>query len=146
MAEQGRWSAPEFDGSNEKIRRRLMALGDNGPLAVLAGGGRILEVIDCDIPHLAQVLNPATFHVTSQAPPAVMSAAAFDYQIQVNNPSVVASYRLREQTPGATVTPQGGLHYVAPAVTALTRVQLSTEVIGKDGSSVAHDFPVFIFP
>jgi hypothetical protein len=135
-----------FNPSNMQAPRRIFVAGDSGPLIVQAGGGRVIQIVDFDIPALAREMSPKTFHVTSQAPPLVLTGGAFDYQIEVNNPEVVTSYRLHNETPGATITPQGKFHYNAPQVTEPTRVSFSVEILGKDGQSVMHEFPVFVLP
>ncbi|MCE9554752.1 MAG: hypothetical protein K8T91_15460, partial [Planctomycetes bacterium] len=46
-----------------------------------------------------------------------------------------------------SVTPQGLLRYTAPAkVNAPTRVTFTVEILGKDGRTVLHQFPVFVLP
>lgn len=136
----------ELDNSRETIERQIKMLGDNGPLVLLAAGGHALEIVDCDIPSLAQTLNSTSFHVTSQAPPAAKSTVPVDYQITVNNPGAVATYRLRNPTPGVALSPQGLLRFTAPDVTVVTRVPISTEIEGKDGQVVLHEFPIFVLP
>ena len=135
-----------FSPSNMQAPRRIFVVGDSGPLIVQAGGGRVIQIVDFDIPHLAREISPKTFHVTSQAPPLVMAGGAFDYQIEVNNPDAVASYRLHNETPGATLSAQGKFHYTAPQVTEPTRMSFSAEILSKDGQSVIHEFPVFVLP
>jgi len=135
-----------FDTIDNHAPRRLFLAGDSGPLLLLGGAGKVIQLVDFDIPRLARELLPKAFHVTSQGPPSVMAGGSFDYQIEVNNPAAVASCRLRSETPGATLTAQGQLHYLAPQVTQPTRVQISTEIEGKDGQTVIHEIPVFVLP
>lgn len=127
--------------------RSVQMLGDNGPLVVLAGDGNLLEIVDCDIPRLAKQLLPGSFHVTSQAPACVAEGAVLEYQIEVNNPAALASIKLRDETPGATISLQGLLRYTAPAkVGSPTRVTLCVRLDGKDGQTVLHEFPFFVLP
>jgi len=135
-----------FEGMNDAIPRRMLPLGDNGPLAILSSGGKALEIIDCDIPRLAQTMDPADFHVTSQCPPYVISGATLEYQIQVNNPAAAAVCRLREPVSGASLSSTGHLRYTAPLVTTVTQVQLTTEILGTDGRTILHEFPIYVLP
>ncbi|MEI8107142.1 MAG: hypothetical protein WCI46_04935 [Verrucomicrobiota bacterium] len=127
--------------------RSVQMLSDNGPLVVLAGNGNLLEIVNCDIPGLAKQLLPNAFHVTSQAPACVAEGGVLEYQIEVNNPAALASIKLRDETPGATISPQGLLRYTAPAkVGSPTRVSICVRLDGKDGQTVLHDFPFFVLP
>lgn len=127
--------------------RWAQMLGDNGPLVILAGTGKLLEIVDCDIPRLAKELLPSAFHVTSQAPACVAEGGVLEYQVAVNNPAAVAAIKLRDETPGATISPQGLLRYTAPAkVSGTTRMTLCVRLDGKDGQTVLHEFPFFVLP
>ena len=136
----------DFDGINEQVRRRVTVLGNNGPLVVLAGNGRLLQVVDFDIPRLALELKRTEFHVTSQPAPCVVAGSTLEYQIEVNNPEAVPTFRLRNPTSGVTLTPRGRLHYSAAQVTKPTRVQISTEIESKDGQTILHEFVIFVLP
>lgn len=135
----------ELGGENPRFQVSLVAPA--GPLVICSGGGKYLQVVDFDIPSLAQQILPTEFHVTSQAAPCVMEGGSLDYQIQTNNPGAVARFKMRAETDGATLSTAGLLHFNAPKqVAAPTKVNFSIEIAGKDGNTVLHEFPVFVIP
>jgi len=122
-------------------------LGDDRSLAILARGGRFLQLVELDIPRIAKEFRPTEFHVTSQASAVVMEGEVLEYQVAVNNPDAVAGYRLRSEAPGIFLSSEGLLRYTAPAkVSSPTLVTLTVEVVGKDGRTLVHQFPVFVLP
>jgi hypothetical protein len=136
----------EFNGDNYEARRRSMVVADEGPLIILAGGGRRMQIVELNIPQLAQQFAPTEFHVTSQPTPCVMSGGSLDYQIAVNNTDAVSTFRLRNPVAGAALSPEGRLTYLAPQVAEPTRMQIPTEIEGKDGQTVIHNVTIFALP
>ncbi len=130
------------------LSHRLMAvLGDKGPLAIIGGEGQTLELVDLNIPEVTKAVDPEAFHVTSQPIPLVMEGTSMQYQVEVNNPSVVQSYHLRGTVPGCTLSPNGLLTYQAPRkISGPTSVMVSIEIDGKSGQSVLHEFPIYVLP
>jgi len=128
--------------------RRVAMLGEEGPLALLSGSGRGLQLVDLNIPAIAKELLPTEFHVISQPTPCVVEGGTMQYQVRVNNPAAVRAIRLRSPAPpGARITPQGLLIYTAPARTSKqTQTQISIEIVGTDGRVILHEFPVYILP
>jgi hypothetical protein len=127
--------------------RRAVMLGEQGPLAILSDSARALQLTDFNIPAIAKELLPTEFHVVSQPTPCVIEGATMQYQILVNNPAAVRTCRLQTPVPGARISPQGLFVFTAPQRTAkMTQVQISIELIGVDGRSVLHEFPIFILP
>lgn len=150
-----RMGRPEFDHQDfdgydkvktQTIARRLTVLADDGPLVVLALGGRLLQIVSFDIPRIAQQLAPNEFHVTSQPPAWVMAGSRLEYQIAVNNPPAVAGFQLRDLAAGASLSSEGRLVYLAPQVTQPTRMQIPVEIRGKDGQTVIHTSTFFVLP
>lgn len=126
---------------------RFFMLGDHGPLALLDRQARKLNLVDLDIPTVMKTLAPDDFHVTSQPQPCLMAGGTLQYQVQVNNPSAVQTYRLRTPVPGAQLTLQGLLKYTAPAkITDATKTNISIEIVGQKGQIYLHEFPIYILP
>jgi hypothetical protein len=127
--------------------QRVSLLQDKGPLMVKSGDGHFLEFFDFDIPKLALTTHPESFHVVSQPQPIVVAGGAYDYQVQVNNPSVITGYKLREPTSGATISATGLLHFQSvQSVTKPTEVNFTIEIEGKDGQTLLHHFPILVLP
>jgi hypothetical protein len=125
----------------------IRMVGDNGPLLIRPKSGHVLQFVDFDIPRLARELDPMGFHVTSQPMPCVVEGGKYEYQIQVNNPSAVSTYRLRGETRDATVSPAGLLTFSAPQnIRGPLQVDLSVEIVGRNGITVLHEFPLVVLP
>ncbi|MHA3772930.1 hypothetical protein ACXR0O_15455 [Verrucomicrobiota bacterium sgz303538] len=140
------WGADPEDQRHGSLAKISM-LGDNGPLVVRSRGGQTLQFLDFDIPTLARELLPDSFHVTSQPMPVLIEGGTFDYQVQVNNPALVTGYRLRDPLPGATISSTGLFRFPAPQnVRAPSRLTASIEIIGKNGKTVLHSFPLIVVP
>lgn len=138
----------EFARSANHIQRTVSVLSDAGPLAILSAGGKLLQLVDLDIPKLAKEMSPSVFHVTSQAPPCMIEGGVLEYQIQVNNPDAVASYRLRTDMPGASISATGMVRYQAPRQDLVepSLVTIPAEIIGRLGETVPHEIPIFLIP
>ena len=77
----------------------------------------------------------------------MIEGGVLEYQVQVNNPEVVAGYRLREDQPGATLSATGLLRSPSPSgLTEPTLMKLPVEIIGKEGQSVLHEVVVLVLP
>lgn len=121
--------------------------GDHGPLGILDKQRRTLNLTDLDVPALMKTLTPDDFHVTSQPEPCLMVGATLQYQVQVNNPAAVQTYRLRAAVPGAQLTPQGLLKYTAPTkITEATKASVAIEIVGQKGQVDLHEFEIHILP
>ena len=138
---------PPFEHGGEISRFRVSVVAPSGPLVIRSGDGKCIQIVQLDIPSLAQQILPSGFHITSQAAPCVMAGEKMDYQIQTNNPGAVAGFKLRTETEGATLSSGGLLHFDAPKQVATpTKVNFSIEIAGKDGNALLHEFPVFVVP
>lgn len=127
--------------------RRVTMLGDEGPLAIFDPAARTMQLVDFNIPAVMKELAPDDFHVTSQPMPCVVAGAVLQYQVQVNNPDAVQSYRLQAEVPGARLSPQGFLQFTAPPkITGPVPSNISIEIIGKKGQILLHEFPIHILP
>lgn len=145
----GRMNCFLDDGSSTEFPSgpRFFMLGDHGPLALLDQQARKLNLVDLDIPAVMKTLAPDDFHVISQPQPCLVAGGTLQYQVQVNNPAAVQTYRLQSAVPGAQLTPQGLLKYTAPAkITDATRTTISIEIVGQKGQIYVHEFPIHILP
>lgn len=134
----------DFDSSSAVVPRLLQ---DGGPLLVCSQGGRLLQFIDFDISRLAQEVNPGKVHVTSQPIPCVVEGGTFEYAIQTNNPAAVTGYKLRNKIPNAMISPTGVLRFPTPQnVRVPLQVDVSVEIVGQDGKTLLHDFPILVLP
>ena len=123
----------------------IQMLQDNGPVVIRSRGSKLLQFVDLDIPRLAAEVAPDSFHVTSQPVPILFEGETYEYQVEVNNPSLVTGFKLREPPPNATISPDGMLRFPSPKnVRAPFRVTLSIEIMGKNGGSILHDFSVIV--
>lgn len=121
----------------------IQILRENGPAVVRSRGNKLLQLVDLDIPRVAAQVAPDSFHVTSQPAPLVMEGGIYEYQVKVNNPSLVKGYKLRQPPPSATISPTGMLRVSAPQnVRAPSRIPVSIEIEGKNGSTVLHNFSI----
>jgi hypothetical protein len=142
---------PLLNGFNPTVTqnhgRRAVMLGEQGPLAILSDSAQVLQLTDFNIPAIAKELLPTEFHVVSQPTPCVIESTTMQYQVLVNNPAAVRTCRLQTAVPGARISSQGLFVYTAPQRTPkMTQVQISIELVGVDGKSVLHEFPIFILP
>lgn len=127
--------------------RCVLGLGNDGPLAILDEKGQRLQILDFNIPAVMKELAPDDFHVTSQPRPCAVPGTAFQYQVEVNNPAAVQTYRLQKPVPGAQLSPQGLLQYAPPTTGADgTKVNVAIEVVGRKGQVFLHEFPIYILP
>ncbi|MEI8107141.1 MAG: hypothetical protein WCI46_04930 [Verrucomicrobiota bacterium] len=127
--------------------RRIVGLGNDGPLAILDEKGQRLQILDFNLPAMMKELAPDDFHVTSQPRPCVVQGTALQYQVEVNNPAAVQTYRLQSAVPGAQLSPQGLLQYTPPMTGAEGRkANIAIEVVGKNGKVFLHEFPLYILP
>lgn len=125
----------------------IQVLQDNGPAVVRSRGGKLLQFVELDIPHLASVVAPDNFHVTSQPSPILVEGGTYEYQVEVSNPGLVTGYKLREPPPNAAISPSGMLRFSSPQnVSAPTRVPISIEIAGKSGNTILHNFSVIVIP
>jgi hypothetical protein len=127
--------------------RHLRLAGDTGPLLASSPDRRLFQFVDFDLPKLAHELAPTTFHVSSQPQPIVFENGAYAYPIQVNNPAQVASFKLRSNIPNSAISMAGVLHFRAPPqVRTPAQVDFAVEIVGKQGQTVLHEFPVILLP
>lgn len=123
----------------------IQMLQDNGPAVVRSRGNKLLQFVELDIPRLAAEVAPDNFHVTSQPTPILIEGGTYEYQVKVNNPSLVTGYKLREPPPNATISPSGMLRFSSPQnVRAPSRMPLSIEIAGKNGTTILHNFSVIV--
>lgn len=136
----------QFFGTAHPTRRVLM-LGENGPLAILSAPGRTLELVDLDIAAAAHQVSPDEFHVVSQPVPFVMEGRGTQYQVRVDNPAAVQAMHLQTAVPGASLSPAGVLTYTAPStISGPTHVTVSIEITGTKGQTLLHEFPIYVLP
>jgi hypothetical protein len=137
----------DLESPRTGVVERPRLLQDSGPLMLISRGGKLLQFVELDVPRIAQELQPAGFHVVSQPVPCVMEGTPYEYQIQVNNPAAVASYKLRAKRDDVTVSPTGKVSMRPPA-TVLTPMQMavSLEIAGTNGQSVLHEFALLVLP
>lgn len=127
--------------------RRIVGLGNDGPLAILDQEGQRLQILDFNLPAVMKELAPDEFHVTSQPRPCAVPGTALQYQVEVNNPAAVQTYRLQNAVPGAQLSPQGLLQYTPPTTGAEgQKTSIAIEVVGKNGRGFLHEFPIYILP
>ena len=132
---------------NQERGREMQFLGDGGPLLAIGGGRRVLQFVDFDVPKLAAEVDPASFHVTSQPGPLVFAGGTYEYQVAVNNPAALASYKLLQAVPGLTLSETGLARYVAPAtLTQPTRIDIDIQLVNKNGAHIRHQFPLLVVP
>ncbi len=130
-----------------KNGRHSAMLGDEGPLALLDKTGRALQLVDLNIPQVMKSLAPEDFHVVSQPVPCAVEGSRMQYQVRVNNPDVVASYRLQTNVDGAVLSPEGLFQFTAPTTAAEPKtVTISIEITGKNKKVLLHEFPIHILP
>jgi hypothetical protein len=96
---------------------------------------------------LAAEVDPASFHVTSQPGALVFAGGTYEYQVAVNNPAALASYKLLQNVAGLTLSETGLVRYVAPAtLTQPTRIDIDIQLVNKNGTNVRHQFPLLVVP
>ena len=134
-------------GSEHEGERRFLPIADGGALAMFHTLGRTMEIVDLNIPLVMKALAPDEFHVVSQPLPCLLEGSTMKYQVEVNNPSAVKSYRLKTAIPGASISPQGLFQYSAPTrITGPTVTRISLEIEDKNGRIALHEFPLYVLP
>jgi hypothetical protein len=74
-----------------------------------------------------------------------LRGGTYEYQVKVKNPNLVTGYKLREPPPNATISPNGMLRFPSPQnVRAPSRVPLSIEIAGINGTTILHNFSVIV--
>ncbi len=129
-----------------QLRERISMLDDR-ILCIRSGGGHVLQFIEADFSRLARQVIPDGFHVISQPMPVAIEGGTYDYQIAVNNPEFVASYKLRENGSEASVSATGAFRFVAPSnISGPMAVNFDVEIMGRNELGIFHSFPVIVLP
>lgn len=121
--------------------------GEKNLLVCMSPGGTVIQLIDLNLPDVVKQVSPDTVVVTSHVRPYVLRGGTLQYQVTVNNPDAVTSYRLRDTVPGATISPEGMLVFKAPADGAQDKTRnIAIEVVLKAGGVVVHEIGIAILP
>lgn len=135
------------DGNKGNAQRQVMPLGDKNLIAVISRGGTIMQLIDFDLSAIFKQAAHDSVVVTSQPFPLVVPGRSLKYQIQVNDPQAVDSYRLRDKVPGADIDNLGNFTFQAPTqVNEARHLTIGIVIQLKNGDVVSHEFPIYIIP